>query len=353
MSSLSPKKQQELADKILERAELAQMARKLKLGLSKVASPKKSNPSNVALGNRNKKGNSSGPDSVNIPTSAGRSRARSVSKPNHISESPTRRSAMKPPSRNNAVDGSTAGNTFTSSFNATERKTKNLDTRMDHLTVLNGEKSADDSSEPAVPSTPKASSSQLGSDSKVLNEEGADLLMYLATSPYASANHPSSSGRRPSASSNYGNSMINHGIPSTPSSNAYINQTTVGPESQLNDIVRLSHMKERASSSSPQSTFKQPVMIPTNSMHDLMQSPSTSMFTSPRRRLTTDDQQLLVPGTPSRIGLSASSMTSDQFNDSQSKIGSLLKTPNFNMGDYVHTLFSPSPRIDTSSQPKE
>lgn len=56
MSSLSPKKQQELADKILERAELAQMARKLKLGLSKVASPKKSNPSNVALGNRNKKG---------------------------------------------------------------------------------------------------------------------------------------------------------------------------------------------------------------------------------------------------------------------------------------------------------
>ncbi|CDO94517.1 unnamed protein product [Kluyveromyces dobzhanskii CBS 2104] len=349
MSSLSPKKQQELADKILERAELAQMARKLKLGLGKVASPKKSAPASIISGSKNKKGTSSGPDSVNIPTSAGRSRARSVSKPNHILESPTRRSAMKPPSRANASNG--GSNNYTS-FNATDRENKSANTGADHLSVPNGAKIADDNSLPEIPSTPKSSSVQYGGGSKVVNEEGADLLMYLATSPYAS-NNQTSNGRRPSASSNYGGSMVNHGIPSTPMSSSYVNQTTVGPESQLNDIVRLSHMKERASSSSPQSTFKQPVMIPSNSIHDLMQSPSASMFTSPRRKLATEDQQLLAPGTPSRIGLSAASMTSDQLNDSQSKIGSLLKTPNFNMGDYVHTLFSPSPRIDTGSQSKD
>lgn len=340
MSSMSPEKQQELADRILERAELAQMARKLKLGLSKVASPKKNGGgSALPLGAKNKNRYSSEPDSLSIPTSAGRSRARfvSITKPSHVSESPTRRSTMKSPSRTVSSSGTGTGTGNSNAMMATTASRRTSIGRESHM--------------PAIPSTPKAKSGhQSVSDPKGASEEGADLLMYLATSPYASSSAGNlGAGRRPS----FGHSSIHHGIPTTPSSNMYAPPATAGSESHLNDITRLSHIKDRASSSSPQSTFKQPVMIPSSTMHELMQSPSVAMFTSPRRKLAADDQQLLVPGTPSRIGLSAASMTSDQLNDSQSKIGSLLKTPNFNMGDYVHTLFSPSPRIDTTHQSRD
>lgn len=349
MSSLTTEKQQELADKILQRAELAQMARKLKLGLSKVSSPKK-NASNINLVNKGKRGSISLPDNGNIPGSVGRLRAKSVSKPNHNSESPSKRSKMKPPSKQRTESGTAVTSDETLVSMNTSNKVVIMTASLSQEAAENvgtnpgsAERVSGNSAVIRMPSTPKSKSDS--NSNKDINVEGADLLMYLATSPYAS-----SVTRRTSISGTSGSSASAHAMPYTPSSGAYINHNT-GPESQLNDIVRLSHMKERASTNSPQSTFKQPVMISSN-LSDMMRSPSVAMFTSPRRR-GTEDHHLLAPGTPSRIGISASSMSSDQITDSQARIGSLLKTPNFNMGDYVHTLFSPSPRIDTAPPSKE
>lgn len=342
-SSLSTDKQQELADKILERAELAQMARKLKMGLSKVVSPKKGSGAAMSIG-KGKRNSIS--DSLNGKTTSIRDGANSIRKPVYTIESPTKKAKLNSSSSGQRFSSGlpVASSEYSDDNSDASENQENQQSRPNPKETKNTV--PDDHQQTKhlsfVPSTPKSKSEA----HRDINEEGADLLMYLATSPYASTGV-----RRTSISGTVAASLNNTDHPTTPASNEYTANVNSSQDSQLKDIVRLSHMKDRASSSSPQSTFKQPVMI-ASSIQDMMNSPSVSMFMSPRRKIH-DDQQLLAPGTPSRIGLAVASSQTDQLSDSQAKIGSLLKTPSFNMGDYVHTLFSPSPRIDTSQQGKE
>ncbi|CCK72608.1 Stb1p KNAG_0K02450 [Huiozyma naganishii CBS 8797] len=178
------------------------------------------------------------------------------------------------------------------------------------------------------------------------NSAGADLLIYLATSPYSSATRSQQQHQQQNPSSR-GTARI----PTTPSSSIY----GTHHHTDANDAIRLSNLKH--SMSSPQSTFKVPhtvgssgFMYPPSSsssagVHafnsDLMESPSlysmSQQHLTPRKRTgppRSATELAPIPTTPSRE-LTAPSSASHN----------LLKTPNFNMGDYIHNIFSPSPRI--------
>lgn len=163
------------------------------------------------------------------------------------------------------------------------------------------------------------------------NTAGADLLMYLATSPYNKSSH--------------NGTPMNVRIPTTPRSYHYASQFSLNGNtvSTSNDAVRFSHIKPSASS--PQSTFKSN-LLPNFPDESLMDSPSlylsnnsgsvqATLSPQQRRKPTTNSLHppSNVPTTPSR------ELNGTNFN--------LLRTPNFNMGDYLHNLFSPSPRVTT------
>lgn len=180
----------------------------------------------------------------------------------------------------------------------------------------------------AAVTTPQRGASGKKSDHSE-NEVGADLLMFLATSPYSSATNSNRQTR----------------MPSTPM--AYMSQGS-GPHDS-DDAIRFSHIKP--SISSPQSTFKVPNHVISHSYNQsssqpapgtsegLLQPPSiySTSVTSPsppKRRHMGPSEPTFIPTTPSRELRSSSH---------------LLKTPNFNMGDYVHALFSPSPRVPSAA----
>lgn len=192
------------------------------------------------------------------------------------------------------------------------------------------------------------------------NDSGADLLMYLATSPYTSksgaSNLPPSSVSNPTnnplSNSKFNNLMR---IPTTPSSSSYMNNHISN-----DDAIRLSNMK--TSLSSPQSTFKVPQSISNNAHASLsypdvlMESPSLylgSNLISPqkKRQSQQSQQQTLLPNiptTPSRESINTT--TNNNTNTTNNNMSfNLLKTPNFNMGDYIHNLFSPSPNVTSQT----
>lgn len=305
---LSPQKEQEIALKILERAELAQMTRQLKVGLSKVATPKKSSRDN------SKGSVKLSPSKFEIP---------------HVALEAERISPLKRTRnfKNDAI-GEDSGNALEDGESPlkTQKRPSTPPRAQPALRRKSFKTDRDDVPELLVPRTPKSSRDN--------NDVGADLLMYLATSPYTSTK----SGHGPQTpSTNTG--VANIRIPTTPS---HPSQNSNG------DLVRLSHMKGQ--NASPNFGFKVPNHTAANSTHqdtpshantsysEIMDSPAVAFYmSSPRKHKANAKETLAIPGTPSR----------------ELRTAQLLRTPNFNMGDYVHNLFSPSPRVTSSGSARD
>ncbi|CEP62411.1 Stb1p LALA0_S05e05050g [Lachancea lanzarotensis] len=288
---LSPQKEQEIALKILERAELAQMTRQLKMGLGKVTTPKKSlRASPVKLGVSKATMDGARVSPLKRRRSFGNTLRGAVGDlGDGITErakSPTKRVAATPP-------GSPVGNARRPSIELTAPQT------------------------PRARSSGSANGAGTGTGSED-HELGADLLMYLATSPYTSSS-------------------------SKPGSNTHL-QAPQTPSARIPTTPSASqtHLRTQGAAASPHSTFKVPGLAaahhttPSHSasnsqFSDIMESPQISLYmpsSTPRKRrgstvktgMGSSAQNLAVPG-----------------------------TPNFNMGDYVHNLFSPSPRVTSGS----
>ncbi|CUS25009.1 LAQU0S23e00980g1_1 [Lachancea quebecensis] len=305
---LSPQKEQEIALKILERAELAQMTRQLRVGLSKVATPKKSSREGVKPSSR------LSPVKFEIP--------RNIQETDRIS----------PLKRDRSFGSQYLGEECSSSLEdgtspSKMQKRPTTPPRVNNkLNGGNAKIERDEISDLLVPRTPKSSHG--------MNDVGADLLMYLATSPYTSTN----SGQAPQTPSTMANNVQTR-APTTPS---------YPPQNSSSDAVRLSQLKSQTTP--PQLGFKVPghnmassTLQETPSQQgasysEIMDSPGTTFYVSSPQKPKpgfggNSSTSLQVPGTPSRELRSAH----------------LLKTPNFNMGDYVHNLFSPSPRVTSGS----
>lgn len=303
----------ELASRILERAQLAQMARQLKVDLGRVGADKEASNAGVrprplsapagftsASSRAQKKGLTSYPAPLTGLAGASENIARKRS-PEHTtkSSSPLKKVVLESP------EGP--------GLRSTEEIHLGKESTTTHTTLNTGSGSN-------APKTPKPSRAEDD------NAGAADLLMYLATSPFNSGRSQTSfqTGSR---------------VPFTPSQEPTIaNFDSTEP-------VRFSHMKP--SMASPQSTFKVPQHVSTSHMgfqDMLMESPSlylnsglnntnhSNSTPSPRKRRTSS----YAPTTPSR----------DQSSGANHN---LLKTPNFNMGDYIHNIFSPSPRVSMHS----
>lgn len=370
---LSPEKEQEIANRILKRAELAQMTRQLKLNLSKVPTPNVSGNGKGAIFNevkiRRKKipVNNSGDSEIKeamrkvspVKTWVGHE-----SKENQGNGSPVKsyKILSTPPpappvsSSSSIRDDDNEEKKQLSEVPTTPRRVKNHNVPPVIISSANDQDNAHNhlyAKNMAMVTTPKRSANgnnpHFHRDENE-NEVGADLLMYLATSPYTSSSNRASRS---------GNHIGLSRVPTTPrastSPTAYMSH---GSGHEDEDAIRFSHMKP--SMSSPQSTFKVPMHVvnhhhlPTSASASysevLMDSPSLYMATSPspqkRRHTNLHDHPssatsngLLphIPSTPSRELRTTSGSTH------------LLKTPNFNMGDYVHNLFSPSPRVTTTA----
>ena len=353
----------DLASRILERAQMAQMTRQLKLGLSQVPRANRNATQGKREGDEELLANETSPQKkAAVGNSAARRRASPRKAEPATIQRPLRASGAMAlvPSSPKAHAGA-------------------------------------DSPLRAMPSTPGRSTNTSGrflttpnrkqhgrrNDAAATdNNAGADLLMYLATSPYTK-----SSGATIPTGSMHQQQKLNSlmKIPTTPSSSSYMNQHAGSND----DAIRLSSMKPTLSS--PQSTFKVPQLVSnatnnpssTLSYHDvLMESPSlylnavqqSAAAVSPQKRKVTPSHgqsamSTSIPTTPSREiastvqhiqgsssgnsntqgASSAATTTSNTLGlpsaSTQGNNMSLLKTPNFNMGDYIHNLFSPSPNV--------
>ncbi|EJS42105.1 stb1p [Saccharomyces arboricola H-6] len=344
---MSPEKEQELTSKILHRAELAQMTRQLKLGLSNVPSTKrKQDFNNKKRGGDDHDGSDGEQNSLSEAVSPAKkplhddtnkmtvlSPVKFVEKPNtppcsrqRISESEDQTLQAKSKKEDiPSTPKASATPIILPHFSSHHQRSqdKNFMTPKRSDSCGNNNITNSNSIRKRAPG-PK----DVPQDSD--NTAGADLLMYLATSPYNKSSH-------------HGTPM-NVRMPTTPRSYHYASQLNMNGNTvnTTNDAVRFSHMKPSASS--PQSTFKTNLLshFPDES---LMDSPSlylshnsggnaqAALSPQQRRRPATSTLHppSNVPTTPSR------ELNSTNFN--------LLRTPNFNMGDYLHNLFSPSPRV--------
>ncbi|SCU96215.1 LAME_0F15368g1_1 [Lachancea meyersii CBS 8951] len=287
---LSPQKEQEIALKILERAELAQMTRQLKMGLGKVATPKKS--SRVSL------------DGARVsPLKRARTRENSGSSDlgevGELRELGERRERKKSPAKRVATP---PGSPLRGGREGTELP---------------------------VPRTPRPRTFGSATSAGATHENhelGADLLMYLATSPYTSSAKPGAGLQGPQTPSAATSNGVGR-IPITPSV----------PHTQL---------KSQGTAASPHSTFKVPALAvahhtplhsaSTSQCSDIMDSPHISFYmpsSSPRKRSEST--------TTTKLGTATAAAASQNL--------AVPRTPNFNMGDYVHNLFSPSPRVTSGS----
>lgn len=377
----------DLATRILERAQMAQMTRQLKLGLSQIPkSPSKDGKTYTKIiDNAIKLPNKRSADSNSLEKKS----------------SPLKKQAQIPISTKNYSDKENTtqepSSPSTSNHNSPMKIPSTPGRSTNHL---NSHKFLTTPNQKVLrKSNPSGSNINAGND-----DSGADLLMYLATSPYT----------KTSSQSKLNNLMK---IPTTPSSNSYMNHTSQSHDGQHsnnnivneeNDAIRLSAMKP--SLSSPQSTFKVPQLTAHNNNSSLsyadvlMESPSLYMNSmngtnngiSPQKKKTNPQNQdlqshnivppIIEPTTPSRES-SRSIHNNDNITQSKTSNGgstpnknnaggsgnqrdnlssqpgnnnnnnsnnnnnfnnlNLLKTPNFNMGDYIHNLFSPSPNIST------
>lgn len=358
--NLSDEQEQEIANMILKRAELAQMTRQLKVNLSKVPSPNVSHDSNCKV-TRKRKSKTGGDREIEEAISKVSPKKNRVKNDADIKDkgnqddihlSPVkayRRPGTPPPgppassSSSLRSDGDLLGKSEDIPTTPKPNKSQNIPP-----VIVSGVTSVKDKDNKhahldhgmkQVMRTPRRLSNHTRTGSE--NDVAVDLLMYLATSPYTS----SSSLR----GSRHGAHEMSH-IPTTPM--AYGNGNAGSDDED--EAIRFSHLKP--SISSPQSTFKVPMhvvhnSIPSSASHSelLMESPSLYMVAaspSPQKRIYVNlssheshsnsaSSGLLphVPSTPSR--------------ELRTSASHLLRTPNFNMGDYVHNLFSPSPRGNT------
>lgn len=336
-AQLSPEKEQEIATRILKRAELAQMTRQLKMKLGKVPTSRESSPVKV----RKRRGN----DGCDIEIREAMAKVSPVKKEyikantsDQEDETDEKGSPVKQMKRWDSSPVAPPASS-SSAIQVPEELRVESDTpttprrvRANHQTVPPAMRSGSSGVElnsrmMAMTTTPKSGpqGKKFGTGE---NDVGADLLMYLATSPYTSAS-----------------SQQQTGVPSTPRN--YVSHQAGLDDSH--DAIRFSHMKPHASS--PQSTFKVPshstrrgsysqgqsAHFRGSSSELLMDSPAIYMAASSspqKRRQLAVQEPTNVPTTPSRELRSSSH---------------LFKTPNFNIGDYVHALFSPSPRVTSSA----
>lgn len=367
-------KEQEIANRILKRAELAQMTRQLKLNLSKVPTPSVSGSGKGAIFNevkiRRKKLPAANPADSEIEeamrkVSPVKTWAGHETKENQGNESPVKsyKILSTPPpappasSSSSIRDDENEEKKQPNEVPTTPRRVKSHNVPPVIISSVNDQENTHNNfyaKNMAMVTTPKRSAdgnnAHFHRKDDNENEVGADLLMYLATSPYTSSSNRASRSSNPIGLSR---------VPTTPrtstSPTAYMSH---GSRHEDEDAIRFSHMKP--SMSSPQSTFKVPMHVvnhhhlPTSASASysevLMDSPSLYMATSPspqkRRHTNLHDNPSSatsngflthIPSTPSRELRTTSGSTH------------LLKTPNFNMGDYVHNLFSPSPRVTTTA----
>ena len=327
---LSPEKEQEITNRILKRAELAQMTRQLKMKLSKVPTSREASP----VKNRRKRVVDSsdheiteaiarvspvkkewikgrlGEDEAENASSGATSPVKDLKKLGTPPPAPPTSSSSCMRDLNSSRDGqampSTPGRTRSRNRNA--------------LPLVISTSSDGQVTQPIVSTPQRSVNGKKGDHGE--NEVGADLLMFLATSPYTSTTNSNRQTR----------------MPSTPM--AYMSHNGGQQDSEV--AIRFSHMKP--SMSSPQSTFKVPSHVINhnynnhNSSEVLIEPPSiySSSTHSPspsKRRHMGVPEPTHIPTTPSR----------------ELRSSHLLRTPNFNMGDYVHALFSPSPRVPSTA----
>lgn len=356
----------DLASRILQRAQMAQMTRQLKLGLSQIPKNQINDDTPHATSTSNNNNNKRAGD-------------------NFLLKKET--SPLKKQSTETSI--STTNNNNPKNLNINKEKFNKNENK-----IIGPSSPSSNSPMKVMPSTPgrstntnnhrflttpnqktfKKNNNGDNSSNSAGDDTGADLLMYLATSPYT----------KPSTSSSINQHKLNNfmKIPTTPSSSSYSNHHNPNDEA-----IRLSNMKP--SLSSPQSTFKVPHLVAHNGTSSLayqdvlMDSSSlymNSMHTSnngmsPQKKKMSPQQSQVptaIPTTPSResatttksgniingstnnqrdqLGLPAGNNSQSNNNNSGTIFNNLnlLKTPNFNMGDYIHNLFSPSPNVSTS-----
>lgn len=330
-AQLWPEKEQEIASRILKRAELAQMTRQLKMKLGKVPTSRESSPVKV----RKRRGDGGCDPEIKeaiakvSPVKKGR--AEDEGETSEECGSPVKqmkRWSTPPPVPPTSSSSVLPDRSDDMGIPTTPRRVRRSHHTVPPVVISSANGVEVNGRSMSMLTTPKSKPQGRKSGSNE-NEVGADLLMYLATSPYTSASSAHQSTK----------------VPSTPRN--YMSNGAGLEDSQ--DAIRFSHMKPQASS--PQSTFKVPTHLarqgsysqghsahfPASSSELLMDSPAIYMATatSPeKRRQLAVPEPSNVPTTPSRELRSTSH---------------LLRTPNFNMGDYVHALFSPSPRVASSA----
>lgn len=161
------------------------------------------------------------------------------------------------------------------------------------------------------------------------NATGADLLIYLATSPYTKNESAASTRIK---------------IPTTP-------RTSTFGQLSADDAIRLSHLKP--SLTSPQSTLKN---IHHNSNGDILGGNVSNMqfnnmlLESPSLY---NSNGTLAPSTGTNNHNANLHLNTTSNANASGFNPNLLKTPNFNMGDYIHNLFSPSPNVNLNNYNKE
>lgn len=395
----------ELATRILERAQIAQMTRNLKLNLSRIPQV-----------NNNSRSKSSSPAKKRIL--ADKIDLENISPSKRQNISPLKNPLLKTTALNTSNDNimnHNNNNTIHNIIPSTPRANSNGSADDSHKTPNNIEK--------------------LGTNSHQ-HDGGADLLIYLATSPYSHSNtnnNTTTNNTNKFNSSSISADKSKFKIPTTPL------HTTLDTDSQP---IRFSNLK--TSLTSPQSTLKIPsshnihinqphtnnnTTTPNLSFNDiLLDSPALYLNNntlSPQRRRSNihinntnsnnndnsnsnnnnpNNTTNATPTTPSREltsnnndsnnannlnnnnnttpniilphrnnltdNLIKSSLPNDKISiidKDKEKIrgrptnttttttttnngtNNLLKTPNFNMGDYIHNLFSPSPRFNPTT----
>lgn len=395
-NELSPEKEQEIAQKILERAELAQMTRQLKFGLSKVPTPKSNRVSRLSPSNKRKSSIGSGTipkeqflnrlsPKKGLPFVHSKKQLSSNSSNEKLS---LNESALKSLDQNFRTDHNKTLKKEANIIQSTAMRKSTSRTDLKDIPIVqpNGIRKSNSKTdlkevriiEPTTPGRSSPTAKFQAPSTKYLmmtpnrnarqenslhlpntnnnshdNEMGADLLMYLAASPYSGNKSPGKSqvtatpGRRLSA---IGISKV----PSTPSSALLYRQllTDLHDPLQLDESeqpIRLSHIK--ASISSPNVSLSGNVYSGVNSTFTqnmglgdvLLDSPTLFNVVSPstqKKKANVHNNSTLLsmpPTTPSRE-LKSSGTTAN-----------LLKTPNFNMGDYIYNLFSPSPNVTAAT----
>lgn len=363
----------ELTTRILQRAQFAQLARNLKLNLSKIPQISQSNSTSPLKRKKNILVENNNDDNDDLDNT-----------------SPTKKQSISP------------------------------------LRNSNSDKNAIPNVIPSTPRANKHDKEEVGSNDNP-HDGGADLLLYLATSPYSHPNNQSNNNSTNSNNNiNNNNNNINSNnrskfkIPTTPLHSSNLDSDTqpirfsnlknslTSPQSTLKLTNNLSHFNQHNNNinSTPNLSFNDilldspalylnndsntnsitsnahstlsPKRTTSNILNHNQTTDSSNTPTTPSRELTSNSNNNndKITATNNETDITAhnrnnltdtlmkSSLSIDKHKDrdkdkiikekttttnSNNNSNNLLKTPNFNMGDYIHNLFSPSPRFNPTT----